>query len=66
MVKLLNYGPVELSRCEYVSPTVMLIKDIFGNWTQLRMCGDYYPMKKWTYLDKYAMPLPKDIFDTLG
>jgi len=30
------------------------------------MCGDYNLMNKWTHLDKYAMPLSKEIFDALG
>jgi hypothetical protein len=66
MVKLSDFGLVELSKGEYVSPTMMLTnKYIFGNWIQLRMCGDYCPMNKDTRLDKYAMPLPEEIFDTL-
>jgi hypothetical protein len=47
MAKLLGFGLVELSKAEYVSPTMMLTnKNIFGNWIQLRMCGDYCPMNK--------------------
>jgi len=38
-------------------------KDIFGNWIECCMCGDYYLVNKWTYSNKYAMPLPKEIFD---
>jgi hypothetical protein len=30
------------------------------------MCGDYHLVSKRTHLDKYAMPLPKEIFDALG
>jgi hypothetical protein len=30
------------------------------------MCGDYHPMNKQTYLNKYVMPLPKEIFEALG
>jgi hypothetical protein len=30
------------------------------------MCGDYRPINKRTHLDKYAMPLPEEIFDALG
>jgi hypothetical protein len=30
------------------------------------MCGDYCLINKRTRLDKYAMPLPKEIFDALG
>ncbi len=49
-----------------VSTIVMLAnKDIFNNWTKCYMCGDYCLMNKWTHLDKYAMLLSKEIFDTL-
>jgi hypothetical protein len=41
-------------------------KDIFGNWIECCMCGDYCPMNKHTCLNKYPMPLPKEIFDALG
>ncbi len=55
---------MELSKGEYASATVMPTKkNIVGNWTKRRTCGDYHPVNK---LDKYAMPLPKEIFDALG
>jgi hypothetical protein len=57
---------VELFRGEYVSTTMMPAKDIFGNWTKHHMCGDYYPMNKRIYSNKYAMPLSKEIFDALA
>jgi putative transposase len=58
---------VELSKGEYASTIVMSCKkDIFGNWTKRRMCGDYCLVNKWIHSDKYAMPLPKEIFDALG
>jgi hypothetical protein len=30
------------------------------------MRGDYHPVNKWTYSDKYVMPLPKEIFEAFG
>jgi hypothetical protein len=58
---------MELSRGEYVLTTMMLTKkDFFGNWTKGHMRGDFCSMNKRTHLDKYAMPLPKEIFDDLG
>jgi hypothetical protein len=41
-------------------------KDIFGNWTKRRMCGDYHPINKLTRSNKYAMPLSEEIFDALS
>jgi hypothetical protein len=29
------------------------------------MCRDYHLVNKWTHLEKYAMPLLKEIFDAL-
>jgi hypothetical protein len=64
---LLDAGLVELSRGDYASTIMMLAKkDIFGNWTEQCMCGNYGLVNKRTCLDKYAMPLPEEIFDTLG
>jgi hypothetical protein len=66
ITKLLDVGLVELSRGEYVSTKSMPTKDIFGNGTKRYMCGDYCSMNKRTCLDKYAMPLPEEIFHAFG
>jgi hypothetical protein len=58
---------VELFKGEYVSTIVLPIeRDIFGNWIYRHMCGDYCLVNKYTCLDKYAMPLLKEIFDVVG
>ncbi|CAK9264353.1 unnamed protein product [Sphagnum jensenii] len=42
---LLEVGLMELSHGEYASATVMLVKkDVHGNYTDRRMCGDYCPI----------------------
>jgi len=65
--KLLDVSLVELSRGEYALTTMMPAKrDIFGNWIERCMCGDYRRMNKRTRLVKYAMPLSEEIFDALG
>ena len=67
--ELLEAGLVELapSDCEYASTTVMPSKkDIFGNWTEKRMCGDYRRINKFTKSDRYAMPTPEENFDAIG
>jgi hypothetical protein len=44
---LLEVGLVELSHGEYASTTVMLAKkDVHGNYTDRRMCGDYRPINR--------------------
>jgi hypothetical protein len=67
MLDLLEAGLVELSYGEYASTIVMLAKkDVHGNYTDRRMCGDYRPINQQTKSDKYAMPTPKEIFDVVG
>jgi hypothetical protein len=43
----LEAGLVELSHGEYASATVMLAKkDVHDNYTNRRMCGNYYPITR--------------------
>jgi hypothetical protein len=44
----------------------MLAKDIFGNWIKCHVYMDYHLVNKRTHSNKYAMPLPKEIFDVIG
>jgi hypothetical protein len=67
--ELLGAGLVELapSDCEYASLTIMPSKkDIYGNWTEKRMCGDYKRINKFTKSDRYAMPTPEENFEAIG
>ncbi len=65
--KFLDASLVELFRGEYALAIRMLAnKDIFSNWIKWRMCGDYCVINNCMCLDKYAMPLPQEIFDGLG
>lgn len=51
----------------YASPTVAPEKkDIFGEWRELRMCGDYRRLNGKTVKDQYQMPTPEQIFDAVG
>ena len=60
-MELLSAGLVELSDGEYACATVMPTKkDILGNWTEKRMCGDYRPVNKKTKSDRYPMPTPEE------
>jgi hypothetical protein len=64
---LLEARLVELSYGEYASTTIMPAKkDVHGNYTDRRMCGNYCPINWQTKSDKYAMPTPKEIFDVVG
>jgi hypothetical protein len=67
--ELVEAGLVEIapSDCEYASATVMPSKkDIYGNWTEKRMCGDYRRINKFTKSDRYAMPTLEENFEAIG
>jgi hypothetical protein len=66
-IELLDVGLVELFKGEYASTTMMLTKkDIFDNWIEHCMCGDYRLANKWTCLNKYVMPLLEEIYNAFG
>lgn len=70
--ELLKAGRIELVQRGvgdrgYASPTVAPEKkDIFGEWSELRMCGDYRRVNGKTVKDQYRMPTPEEIFDAVG
>jgi len=41
-------------------------KDSAGLWTEKRMCGDYRPLNLITPQDRYPMPIPEELFDSIG
>jgi len=64
---LLEVRLVELSHGEYASATIMPAKkDVHGNYTDRRMCGDYRPINRQTKSNKYAMRTHEEIFDVVG
>jgi hypothetical protein len=64
---LLEARLVELSHGEYASAIVMPAKkDVYGNYIDRRMCGDYRPINWQIKSDKYAMPTLEEIFDVVG
>ncbi len=63
----LNTRLVELFKGKYVLTIIMLSKkDIFDNWIECYMCGDYHLMNKQTHSNIHVMPLLEETFDTLG
>lgn len=55
--ELLDASLVEISNGEYTSTIVMPPKkNIFGNWTEKEMCGDYWPSNKRTKSNRNTMP----------
>jgi len=41
-------------------------KDSTRLWTEKRMCGDYRPLNLVTPQDRCPMPIPKELFDSIG
>ena len=68
-IELLGAGLVELasSNYEYASMIVMPSKkDIYGNWTEKRMCEDYRRINKFSKSNCYAMPTLEENFEAIG
>jgi hypothetical protein len=41
-------------------------KDSARLWTEKKMCRDYRPLNLVTPQDKYSMPIPEELFDSIG
>ncbi len=55
------------SSSDFTTATIMRAKkDLARLWTKKRMCGDYKPLNMVTPQNKYPMPIPKKLFDSIG
>ncbi len=60
-------GVIQPSSSDFVAATVMPAKkDLAGLWTEKIMCEDYRPLNLVTPQDRYPMPIPKELFDSIG
>ncbi len=60
-------GLIQPSNFDFVVVTVILVKkDSVGLWTEKRMCRDYRPLNLITPHDRYPMPIPEELFNSIG
>jgi hypothetical protein len=65
--KFHEVGLIQPSSFDFVAIIVMLAKkDSTGLWTEKRMCRDYRPLNLVTPQDRYPMPIPEILFDSIG
>jgi hypothetical protein len=65
--KLHEVGLIQPSSFYFVIVIIMPIKkDLIGLWTKKKMFGDCRPLNLVTPQDKYPMPIPEKLFDSIG
>ncbi len=65
--KLHEASLIQPSSFDFIIIIIMLAKkDSIGLWTKKRMCEDYRPLNLVTPQDRYPMPIPKKLFDSIG
>jgi hypothetical protein len=58
---------IQPSSFDFVAATIMPTKkDSSGLWTKKRMCRDYRPLNLVTPQDRYPVPIPEELFDSIG
>jgi hypothetical protein len=65
--ELHEVGLIQPSNFNFVAATIMPTKkDSIRLWIEKRMSKDYRPLKLVTPQDRYPMPIPKELFDSIG
>ncbi len=65
--ELHEVGLIQASISDFIATTIMLTKkDLVGLWTEKKMCEDYRPLNLVTPQDRYPMPIPEKLFNSIG
>ncbi len=65
--ELHEVGLIQPSSFDFTAAIVMLAKkNSAGLWTEKKMCGDYRPLSLVTPHDSYPMPIPEELFNSIG
>jgi hypothetical protein len=65
--ELHEVGLIQPSSSNFATTIVMRAKkDSIGLWTKKKMCEDYKPLNLVTPQNKYPMPIPKKLFNSIG
>ncbi len=65
--ELHEVGLIQPSSSDFAAAIVMPVKkDSTGLWTEKRMCEDYRPLNLVTLQDRYPMPIPEELFNSIG
>jgi hypothetical protein len=60
-------GLIQPSSSDFIAATIMPPKkDSARLWIEKRMCGDYRPLNLVTPQDRYPMPIPEELFNSIG
>ena len=67
-MKLKSLGFIQRSTPSMYASAAVVVrkKDVEGNYTDFRQCGDYGPLNLETTLDRYPLPGIEDIFNQIG
>jgi hypothetical protein len=65
--KLHEVGFIQPSSFDFIAVIIMPTKnDLAGLWTKKRMYGNYKPLNLVTPQDRYPMPIPEQLFNSIG
>ncbi len=65
--ELHEVGLIQPSSFDFIVATIMLVKkDLIRLWIKKRMCEDHRPLNLLTPQDRYPMPIPEELFNSVG